>query len=33
MGDAEGAREILTEVLEEGDSAQQQMARDLMATL
>ncbi|MGA1370590.1 MAG: type IV pilus assembly protein FimV [Pseudomonadales bacterium] len=33
MGDTEGAREILTEVLEEGDSAQQQMARDLMATL
>ena len=33
MGDSEGAREILKEVIEEGNAAQQQAARDLLATL
>lgn len=33
MGDAEGARDILEEVLGEGNQAQQQEARELIATL
>ncbi len=30
MGDPDGARSILNEVLEEGDEEQQQAARDLL---
>lgn len=33
MGDSEGAREILKEVMEEGNAEQQQAARELLATL
>lgn len=33
MGDKEGAREILSEVLKEGDAQQQQQANDLMAEI
>lgn len=33
MGDKEGARELLQEVLHEGGSRQQQMARDRLAAL
>jgi pilus assembly protein FimV len=33
MGDPDGARSILTEVLEEGDSAQRQEARRLLDDL
>jgi len=33
MGDAEGARDILDEVLAEGNSAQQQEAREMLAKL
>ncbi len=33
MGDPEGARSILNEVLEEGDSSQQQEARKLLDEL
>ncbi len=33
MGDADGAREILTEVLQEGSNEQQQVATDLLAKL
>ena len=33
MGDKEGAREILDEVVAEGDDSQKKAARDLLATL
>jgi pilus assembly protein FimV len=33
MGDKEGAREILDEVVAEGDDSQKRAARDLLATL
>jgi FimV-like protein len=33
MGDIEGAREILGEVLSDGTPAQQQAAREILATL
>ena len=33
MGDEDGAREILTEVLQEGSNEQQQTANELLAKL
>ena len=33
MGDAEGARELLEEVLRDGDEAQQEQARSVLARL
>jgi pilus assembly protein FimV len=33
MGDKDGARELLNEVLKEGDAAQQQQAKTMLAAL
>jgi FimV-like protein len=33
MGDKDGARELLNEVLKEGDAAQQQQAKQMLAAI